>query len=465
MKRAIPILLLIALALAAQRARRKGGADQGYFHTAVPEHLFTLTLGRPTATSVTATVLANEDLEGFFDPGGNKSAHSRFPKGQPVPVLFGGLKPDSGYRYRFHYRRPGHGTFEASPVYSFHTQRSRDAAFTFAVQADSHLDENTAPETYRRTLLAMLDARPDFLIDLGDTFMTDKRRTDFREAFPQYLAQRYWFGLVAHSVPLFLTLGNHDGEGGARHDGSAESMAAWSHALRTRYFPNPRPDGFYSGNREAGPLKSPLENYYAWQWGGALFVVLDPFWPTTGRTRGNLWRWTLGRQQYDWLHHSLEQSDARFKFVFIHHPAGANTEPIRGGIAAARFGEWGGRNADGGDGFREHRPGWPMPVHALFVKHGVSVVFHGHDHLYAREELDGVVYQAVPQPGNPRSGGPPRNAHEYGYTQGTILGGSGFVRVSVAPGRASAEFVHQSDGVAHRYAIEPGPGALNRPAP
>lgn len=74
MKRAVPILLLIALALAAQRGRRKGGADQGYFHNAGPEHLFTLTLGRPTATGVTARVLANEDVEGFFDPGGNNSA-------------------------------------------------------------------------------------------------------------------------------------------------------------------------------------------------------------------------------------------------------------------------------------------------------------------------------------------------------------------------------------------------------
>ena len=29
------------------------------------------------------------------------------------------------------------------------------------------------------------------------------------------------------------------------------------------------------------------------------------------------------------------------------------------------------------------------------MKHRVAAVFHGHDHLYARQERDGVVYQAT----------------------------------------------------------------------
>jgi hypothetical protein len=54
----------------------------------------------------------------------------------------------------------------------------------------------------------------DFLIDLGDTWMTDKYKDDFKSALKQYVAQRYYFGSLCHSVPLFLTLGNHDGEAG-----------------------------------------------------------------------------------------------------------------------------------------------------------------------------------------------------------------------------------------------------------
>ena len=53
-------------------------------------------------------------------------------------------------------------------------------------------------------------------------------------------------------------------------------------------------------------------------------------------------------------------------------------------------------NADGSDGFKEHRPGWAMPIHDLLVRRGGVVVFHGHDHLYAHQTR---VYSG----GTPRS--------------------------------------------------------------
>lgn len=87
---------------------------------------------------------------------------------------------------------------------------------------------------------------------------------------------------------------------------------------------------------------------------------------------------------------------------FIHHLAGGFGKDARGGAEAAGLYEWGGHNPDGTDVFREKRPGWPLPIHDLLVRKGVSVVFHGHDHLYARQDLDGIVYQAVPQPRSPR---------------------------------------------------------------
>ena len=33
-----------------------------------------------------------------------------------------------------------------------------------------------------------------------------------------------------------------------------------------------------------------------------------------------------------------------------------------------------------------------------------NIVFHGHDHLFVKEELDGIIYQDVPQPGHPSGG-------------------------------------------------------------
>ena len=221
-------------------------------------------------------------------------------------------------------------------------------------------------------------------------------------------------------------------------------------------------------------------NYYAFEWGDAQVIVLDPFWSTMDRIRGGTgggsnragggpgggpggggpggpggdrggpkeplkpvdgsWTSTLGREQYDWLDRTLAASKARHKFVFIHHLVGGmGGAESRGGVESVPYFEWGGKNVDGSDGFAEHRPGWPMPVHQLLVKRGVSAVFHGHDHLYVHGQRDGIHYQCVPQPGNLAGG--TRSAQEYGYASGTILGSPGHVRVRVTPGAAKVEFV------------------------
>ena len=75
-----------------------------------------------------------------------------------------------------------------------------------------------------------------------------------------------------------------------------------------------------------------------------------------------------------------------------------------------------------------------MPVHQLLVRHRVAAVFKAHDNFYARQELDGILYQMVPQPsfaGNDRI----RDLETYGYKQGTFLGNAGHVRVTVSPER------------------------------
>jgi hypothetical protein len=280
----------------------------------------------------------------------------------------------------------------------------------------------------------------------------------------QYLAQRYYFGQISRSAPLFLVLGNHDGEnprGGGR---DPAGLAVWSNTMRKRYFPNPVPDGFFTGNTTRHPEAGLLQNYYAWEWGDALFVVLDPFWfSQQQRGRRDNWSRSLGEEQYQWLKRTLGASRAKFKFVFIHHLVGGLDGQCRGGSEAAPLWEWGGKNADGTDGFKQNRPDWAMPIHALLLTNHVNIVFHGHDHFYARQDLDGIVYQEVPQPGNEDSPRVPRNAADYGYKSGTILGGSGYLRLRVSPDQATVEYVESSSpgskqsaaSVSHQYSISP----------
>jgi len=65
--------------------------------------------------------------------------------------------------------------------------------------------------------------------------------------------------------------------------------------------------------------------------GNALFVVLDAYrYETVSPKPTNLWDWTLGEAQYDWLKQTLEQSHAKFKFVCAHHVLGRREERPHG---------------------------------------------------------------------------------------------------------------------------------------
>ena len=416
------------------------------------------------------SILAYQDIEGYVAYGRQVGAYTMqtpvqpFKKGVPVELAMGGLEANTSYYHQFRWRPPGTERFTNSPEYTFHTPRPAGTAFTFTLTADSHLDEHTSPDVYRRTLANIRAERPDFHMDLGNLFMTDKHASR-DEAAKQYLAQRYYLGQIGCSTPTFLALSTHDAESGKYDDGSADCLAVWSTLMRKRYFPNPVPDAFYTGDSVPQPHYGLPQDYYAWQWGDALFVVLDPFRYSTRRRGDEGWGWSLGLTQYRWLEKTLAESRARFKFVFIHNLL-CGDQAARGGVEVAGLNEWGGKNANGSDGFRQHRLGWDAPVHHLLVRCHVAAAFKAHDNFYARQELDGIVYQMIPQPsfaGNDRI----RDLENYGYKQGTFLGNSGHVRVAVSPDRVTVDYIrsylpedesdHRKNGdVAHSYTIKRG---------
>jgi PKD repeat protein len=414
-------------------------------------------LGRPTDTSITINAVADADLEAYLEYGtapGNytkQTPYAFFTGGNPIEVVMNQLQPDTHYFYRVNYRRLGEAEFTHRDGHSFQTQRSPGRTFTFTVQADSHLDENSDLDLYRQTLANVLADAPDFHLDLGDTFMCEKHSDPLTATVrmapdqvtvdARYAYERTNFGLITHSSPLFLINGNHEGELGWLADGTAQNIAIWATRARQQYFMNPVPDGFYSGDSAEEPFVGKRASWYAWHWGDALFVVLDPYWYTKTKSSKDAWTLTLGERQYEWLRETLSSSPATFKFVFIHNLVGGLDGQMRGGVEAAPFFEWGGHNQDGTMGFDQKRPGWSMPIHQLLVRYGVTAVFHGHDHLYAKQELDGVVYQAVPQPSAKNFSNGPNLAAEYHYAAGTIRSSSGHVRVTVSPDRVIAHYV------------------------
>jgi hypothetical protein len=441
---------------------------------AVAEIAFTATelLGRPTDSSVTVNAVADGDLEVYFEYGilpglyTDQTTPETFPADAPIEVVIDNLQPDTRYFYRMRYREPGITDYSEGQSHSFQTQRQPGSSFVFTVQTDSHLyNANSSEiELYERTLLNAAADHPDFHIALGDEVAL-YHANNVSKVRERYLSQRPFFGMLGHSSPLFLVLGNHEDEEGWHRDGTADNVAIWGANARKLYYPNPVPDGFYTGNMRVENFidgDGLPENYYAWEWGNALFVVLDPFWYTTTEPEvsGNNWDWTLGEQQYYWLKKTLEGSNLPFKFVFCHHLTGGVNNYARGGIEAAPYYEWGGYNEDDTWGFSAYRPGWELPIHQLMVANGVDIFFHGHDHLFVKQELDGIVYQETPVP-NDASYGFGFIDHGAGYESGEIRSNSGHLRVTVLSSHVTVHYVRAylpGDGangqIAYSYTID-----------
>lgn len=451
-------------------------------------------LGIPTPQGITLNLESPNTLEVYVEYGTSPGVYSgqtpaaTYPGGTPIELKIQSsdsrnpFQANRRYYYRVRYRSPGEATYRSRGERSFTTARPRGQPFSFTITADPHMDENTLPALFSLAMRNILADRPDFNVDLGDIMMSDKIATiipglqvNFGAVEYRAVVLRNAFSEFAHSVPFFFTLGNHEAEyrylyDADRSPGKDNNIPAWNLLSRKMHFPTPVPDGsFYTGSAETRLIAGKdelLENYYAWEWGDALFVVLDPYNNTAtnpGSNPGDNWRWSLGRTQYDWLKQTLQNSRAKFKFLFLHHLVGG-VASARGGVESAHRYEWGGKNLDGTEGFADKRPGWGVPIHQLLVANKVSAVFHGHDHFYAYQQLDGVVYQECPQPGTAQFNTGSQNDGQ--YTTGVILPNSGYLRVSVAPDSAKVEYVRaalptqetavlKNRTIAHTYTIAP----------
>ncbi|MFG6467597.1 metallophosphoesterase family protein [Roseateles sp. BYS87W] len=420
-------------------------------------------LGRPTRDSVTLNVLSADRLEAVVEfASEGEAAWRRTPlrqlePGEPAEIELTGLAPGRAQRYRLLSRRVGAERFDTGAEHAFHTQRAPGEAFSFALQGDSHPERGHQFDAamYAQTLRAAAADRPDFYLTLGDDFSVDTLpELNAATVTQRYRLQRPFLALVGQSAPVFLVNGNHEQAAAANLDGTPHNVAVWAQNARNRLYPQPAPNRFYSGDTLEVPHIGLLRDYHAWTWGDALFVVIDPYWHSpqpvdnalgsrdkggdkggdTGGSKGgrDLWNNTLGEAQYRWLRETLTQSRAKYKFVFAHHVLGTG----RGGAGLARLYEWGGQDRRGRDEFATRRPGWPEPIHALFVRTGVTIFFQGHDHVSARETLDGVIYQTVPEPADP---------HEAlyfaeAYPGAVVHPNSGHLRVSVDAQRVRVDY-------------------------
>jgi hypothetical protein len=438
-------------------------------------------LGRPTDTSVTVSTVVSAPAWVYaeYGPGPDALGESTDTLEvafdarpvNPVEMSLTDLPPGAECSYRIMLRGEADTGFREVARGSFRTQRPRGDGFAFTVQADSHINElfrsrsQGRARIYDLVLRNALADRPDFHIDMGDfagiEWYTGGKAPGLDTALERYLLQRVFLSRLSPWVPFYLVLGNHEGEQGWRRGRETDSLEVVGALARKALIPNPHPDAFYTGSTEVTECCGLREDYYAWEWGDALFVVLDPFWNTMRMPHrsgayepsDDPWDWTLGLRQYNWLYETLHASDAAWKFVFSHHVTGGyryghgRFHPYgRGGIVVAKHKvagqptfEWGGEDETGAYVFEEKRPGWTHgAVHDMMVAEGVDIFFHGHDHVFVCETLDGIAYQACPQPSSPRYS---NGFFEPEMYQGVKRNNSGHIRVTVSADSVRVDYV------------------------
>lgn len=387
-------------------------------------------VGTAAANSFTISVSSTTAIRTYIEYGYSKS--SIIGKTPPIPISKGSsqsivvsdLKPNSTIFYRIKYALGTSLNFVSLTQRSIKTASVESlSSSTFAIQADPHMDENSSAAVYEGTLKQIVAASPAFLMDLGDIFMVDKlpNKTEVNIRGRFELMKGFYQNLGL--VPLKICLGNHDGELGYSSFNTKN--------YRKEYFPE-----------QTGELA-----YYSFTGPDQLHIVLDPFTYTMKNPTPAGWEWTLGKAQYDWLVETLKNSKEKHKFIYIHHLL-VGDPTSRGGVEIAMKNEWGGKNLDGSYGFDTNRPGWGKPIHQLLLDNKVGFVFKGHDHLYVKQELDGIIYQTLPQPSHP---GEKIDVNQYGYTSGKGVGGSGFLKVSTTGNQAKVDFILFDGKVADTY--------------
>jgi hypothetical protein len=415
-----------------------------------------IVLGNPTDKSVNLNIIAEKGMAVFVEYGTNKLnqevrtdpvlAQVR----GPIELKIDNLRKNTKYYYRVNLKSSDGKESVTSSVYSFNTQRTSGSEFSFGVQGDSHPERAGKmfnPELYKITMRNVVSGEPDFYFTLGDDFSIDglisRNQISQESVDNMYLNQRQYLGIVGSNSPVFLVNGNHEQAARYLLNGTKDNPAIYAALARLKYYSLPAPDNFYSGDKEEINFLGLPGDYYAFEWGDALFVVIDFYWHSAkavdnvagnlGPKRSNMWDITLGEIQYQWFKKTLEKSKARYKFVFSHHVLGTG----RGGVERAKFYEWGGYNQAGEMEFTKMRPGWESPIHQLMVKNKVTVFFQGHDHLYARQELDGIIYQSVPNPADDTY-----TAFNAGaYKTGKVLPNSGYLKVTVSPEQIKVDYI------------------------
>jgi 3',5'-cyclic AMP phosphodiesterase CpdA len=240
-------------------------------------------------------------------------------------------------------------------------------------------DSGTGSKAQRAVASLLERMQPDLILHTGDVVYPKGDDADYD---PKFFAP---YRRIIDSVPVFPCLGNHDVE--------TENGAPY-----LENFHLPRNDLESAGR------------YYSFDWGNAHFVALDSelYYDDEGGDP---------ERQKAWLERDLGETRQPWKFVFFHRPPYSSSE--HGSDLLVR-----------------------EDLEPVLARHGVDLVFSGHDHDYERTvQIKGVTYVVT--------GGGGKDLYEAGESEWTAFSASAHhaVHVRVDGERLRLEAVESNDDV------------------
>jgi phosphodiesterase/alkaline phosphatase D-like protein len=408
-------------------------------------------LSRPTETSIRVTALNHrQPAEAAIEL--RKEGAGRWQRQPSVLKLSShemldwnltGLSAATRYEYRILMKQGADGASQPVASGRFRTQRKRPASYTAVLITDPHTGsfrEGSEPVlTLDRVVQNASKAKAEFVLDLGDNVAWPGSR-EYGQKSPDgaveaYARYRRQLGPLSMNSPHFAVIGNWSGESGKFPERSIEMMAA----VRRAFLPGPNHQTYPQGG-------SQREDYYAFSWGDALYVILNiqtysapsrpNELPSLRQDVNHITEWTLGEKQMTWFEMTLRKATERFRFVCMHHPAGGNA----GDRENTLYGRGGARAWNTGEQAR---------IHALMKKHHVQIFFYGHDHVFVDDVVDGIHYAL------PGSCGAPWKftGEETGYER--FWPDSGHAQLDVTPKQATVSFINVEGKVLHSFSVLP----------
>jgi hypothetical protein len=267
-------------------------------------------------------------------------------------------------------------------------------------------DAGTGESKQRAVSDQMVKAAPSYVFLLGDNIYAEGSRRDIQSKFDDVYAPLLTKGVVFHAA-----LGNHDVTGCDATPLNPLPADAKAYVTEFRcnvpYHLAHTPFGYVRNLRYYSvplPAVNPLVEVF----------VLD-----SNTLKGSQSKLLLREDtaQLQWLDQALGASRARWKIVTMHHPTQSPTTGAKNFFFVPI----------GGGRTREYQ--LDQQITPILRKHGVDVVFAGHNHFYARMlPQEGIRYFV--------SGGGGRKTYDFEASPGYVAAGGDwyhFVSVTVTP--------------------------------